>query len=159
MHPTGTLQWDVQEIASALRIRREDVLKYFTDGRKVAFIFERRIANEVTGGDLAETEGAGYDILDVDGKRWEVRSVSKKTYFCPSYMVGSGRKFEEPGFFQKLDAVAGYILVDIGQFPDVPFWKVSSDVVRAWYASGQLGAGTHTGRTKILQLLHDLPDA
>ena len=155
--PTGYLEWDVQEIASALRIRREDVLKYFTDGRKVAFIFERRLANEFTGGELAETEGTDYDILDVDGKRWEVRSVSKKTYFCPSYMVGSGRSFNEEGFLRKLNGIAGYILVDIGQFPNVPFWKVTAANVLAWYQAGQLGAGTHTSRVKVLGLLKALP--
>jgi hypothetical protein len=155
--PTGYLEWDVQEIASALRIRREDVLKYFTDGRKVAFIFERRLTNEFTGGDLAESEGADYDIVDIDGKRWEVRSISKKTYFCPSYMVGSGRVFHEEGFLKKLDGIAGYILVDIGMFPKVPFWKVSAASVLAWYRAGQLGAGTHTSRPKVLQLLETLP--
>jgi hypothetical protein len=154
---TGYLEWDVQEIASALRIRREDVLKYFTDGRKVAFIFERRLTNEFTGGDLATSEGADYDIVDVDGKRWEVRSISKKTYFCPSYMVGSGRSFQEEGFLRKLDGIAGYILVDIGMFPNVPFWKVSASAVLGWYRSGKLGAGTHTSRPKVIQLLAALP--
>ncbi|MDQ6765847.1 MAG: hypothetical protein M3Z22_07100 [Verrucomicrobiota bacterium] len=153
MQPTGHLDWDVQQIASALKIRREDVLKYFTDGRKVAFIFERRITNEITGGELADNEGADYDIVDPDGRRWEVRSISKKIYFCPSYMVGSGRSFEEEGFLRKANAIAGYILVDIGQFPNVPFWKVSSAQVLEWYQNGQLGAGTHTSRLKVLQLI------
>jgi hypothetical protein len=157
MEPTGYLEWDVQEIASALRIRREDVLKYFTDGRKVAFIFERRITNEFTGGELAGSEGADYDILDVEGKRWEVRSISKKTYFCPSFMVGSGRSFNEEGFLKKISGIAGYILVDIGQFPNVPFWKVAASDVLAWYKNGQLGAGTHTSRLKVLQLIKALP--
>ena len=156
MEPTGYLEWDVQEIASALRIRREDVLKYFTDGRKVAFIFERRITNEITGGELADSEGADHDIVDVDGKRWEVRSISKKTYFCPSYMVGSGRTFEEDGFLRKINSIAGYILVDIGEFPNVPFWKISSANVLDWYKNRQLGAGTHTSRAKVLRLIKNL---
>lgn len=157
MEPTGYLDWDVQEIASALRIRREDVLKYFTDGRKVAFIFERRLTNEFTSGDLASSEGADYDIVDADGKRWEVRSISKRTYFCPSYMVGSGRSFNEEGFLKKIHGIAGYILVDIGQFPNVPFWKVAANEVLAWYENGELGAGTHTSRLKVLQLIKALP--
>ena len=157
MEPAGYLNWDVQEIASALRIRREDVLKYFTDGRKVAFIFERRLASEFTGGELAGSEGADYDIQDTDGMRWEVRSISKKTYFCPSYMVGSGRSFNEDGFLKKLQGIAGYILVDIGQFPNVPFWKVSAADVLAWYRGGKLGAATHTSRLKVLQHIKALP--
>lgn len=133
------------------------MLKYFTDGRKVAFIFERRITNEFTGGKLAEHEGADYDIVDLEGKRWEVRSISKKTYFCPSYMVGSGRQFAEVGFLRKLDSIAGYILVDIGQFPKVPFWQVSAADVRKWHDGGKLGAGTHTSRIRVLQLIQALP--
>ncbi len=140
-----------------MRIRREDVIKYFTDGRKVAFIFERRLTNEVTGGELAASEGADYDIIDVDGKKQEVRSISKKIYFSPSYMVGSGRSFNEEGFLQKINGIAGYILVDIGQFPNVPFWKVAASDVLAWYRNGQLGKGTHTSRPKVLQLISELP--
>ncbi|HSI62224.1 MAG TPA: hypothetical protein VLE43_03875 [Candidatus Saccharimonadia bacterium] len=155
--PTGYLQWNVQEIASALKIRREDVLKYFTDGRKVAFIFERRLTNEFLGGDLACSEGADYDICDEEGLRWEVRSISTRTYFCPSYMVGSGRKFNEEGFLRKIKGIAGYILVDIGQFPNVPFWKVAAADVLLWYKNGHLGAGTHTSRPKVLQLIKELP--
>ena len=130
--------------------------EYFTDGRKVAFIFERRLATEFTGGELAETEGADYDITDNEGKRWEVRSISQRTYFCPSYMVGSGRTFHEEGFLKKIAGIAGYILVDINAFPNVPFWKVSAEVVLAWYRANKLGSGTHTSRIRVLQLLKDI---
>lgn len=49
---------------------------------------------EVLGGRLARSEGDDYDVLDRHGRKWEVRSVSKGGIcFCPSYMVGSGRRF------------------------------------------------------------------
>ena len=72
-------------------------------------------------------------------------------------MVGSGRTFNEEGFFKKVNGIAGYILVDIGQFPNVPFWKVPAVDVLTWYNSGQLGAGTHTSRVKVLHLIKSLP--
>ncbi len=72
-------------------------------------------------------------------------------------MVGSGRTFNEEGFLRKIAGIAGYILVDINAFPNVPFWKVSAENVLAWYQNGKLGSGTHTSRIKVLQLLKDLP--
>lgn len=49
----GTLSWDVRKIAEALKINEDDVREYFTDGRRVSFIIERRLANEVIKGTLA----------------------------------------------------------------------------------------------------------
>ena len=109
----GTLEWDEQEIASALMISTEDVRAYFTDGRRVSFLLERRISKEIIRGTLAPSEGAGYDLLDSQGGKWEVRSISKGgIYFCPSYMVGSGRSFEVDGFLKKLQEVKGYIVTE-----------------------------------------------
>lgn len=51
-------------------------------------------------------------------KKWEVRSISRNgIYFCPSYMVGSGRKFNEAGFLVKIAEISGYIVSDIERFP------------------------------------------
>jgi hypothetical protein len=84
------------------------VKEYLTDGRRVSFLPERRLSREVFEGTLAPSEGAGYDLLDREGLKWEVRSVSKGgVYFCPSYMVGSGRSFEEKGFLDKLSEIEG----------------------------------------------------
>ena len=134
-----------------------DVNAYFTDGRRVSFLLERRIAYEVLNGSLASSEGAGYDVLDSDGRKWEVRSVSKGgIYFCPSYMVGSGRRFEKDGFLQKLDEIAGYIVSDIQCFPSVPYWQIPADTVRAWWFQGQLGTASKISRAKALSLLRSL---
>ena len=87
-NPNGILTWNIDEIARALKIGEKDVLSYFTDGRRVSFILERRLAYEVIKGRLAPSEGAGYDLLDSAGRKWEVRSITKGgIYFCPSYMV------------------------------------------------------------------------
>jgi len=102
----GFLRWNIDELSQAMKIDPMDVKLYFRDGRKVSFILERRFAYEVIKGRLAPSEGAGYDLLDSTGGKWEVRSISKGgIYFCPSYMVGSGRKFDEPGFMAKPTAV------------------------------------------------------
>ncbi|NSW77284.1 MAG: hypothetical protein HPY68_11040 [Candidatus Atribacteria bacterium] len=152
------LVWDTEEIARALKISPEDVKEYFTDGRRVSFILERRLAREILKGKLAPTEGAGYDIVDSHGGKWEVRSITRGgIYFCPSYMVGSGRRFNEQGFLKKLDDIKGFIVADVEKFPKIPFWIVTSHQVRIWWDRGELGENTKISRNKILQLLHS-PD-
>jgi len=149
------LSWNVKRIATALKITPEEVRQYFTDGRRVSFVLERRLASEVLLGKITGDEGAGYDIVDKDGHKWEVRSITKDgIYFSPSYMVGSGRKFNEEGFLKKLKEVEGYIAADVESFPDVPFWMVPSMQVLRWWKSGKLGTITKVSRKTALKLLN-----
>jgi hypothetical protein len=157
--PSGKLDWNISELSIALKISPEDVKEYFTDGRRISFITERRIAREVLRGSLAKSEGAAYDLVDPQGRKWEVRSISKGgIYFCPSYMVGSGREFNENGFLEKLEEIEGYILCDIENFPHVPFWIVAGETVHRWYDNNDLGAGTKISREKVLSLLKSISD-
>jgi hypothetical protein len=151
--PDGVLKWDPAKIAKALNIDEEAVREYFTDGRRVSFIIERRIAR-VLNGTLAESEGAGFDLFDSKGDKWEVRSISRSgVFFSPSAMVGSGRKFEEKGFLQKLKKVKGFILSDIDAFPEVPFWIVPSSKVLQWWHDGRLGKNVTISHKTALELL------
>src|SRR3989344_2807512 len=154
---TGVFKWNITEISKALKIKEADERLYFTDGRRVSFILERRIAYEILKGSLAPSEGAGYDVLDTDGGKWEVRSISKDgIYFCPSYMVGSGRKFELQGFLKKLKEVRGYIISDIESFPEVPFWIIPVEQVKRWWEHGKLGKNTKITRATALSLIANL---
>ena len=147
----GVLEWSLDGIAKALFLTPKEAREYFTDGRRVSFILERRICREILKGQLAPSEGAGYDLLDERGQKWEVRSVTKSgVYFCPSYMVGSGRRFDESGFLDKLREVSGYILSEVTKFPRIPVWKVDVDDVRSWYRRGDLGAGTQVSLSTLL---------
>lgn len=150
----GELTWDISAIARSLVLTPEEVRAYFTDGRRVSFVLERRIAKEVMRGTLAASEGAGYDVLDPQGRKWEVRSITRRgMYFCPSYMVGSGRSFQEAGFRRKLSSVEGYVLSDVESFPRVPYWIVSRRLVKKWYEGNEIGATTKISRKRILELL------
>jgi len=155
--PNGNLIWDVQDIAKALKIGVDEVREYFTDGRRVSFLIERRIAHEILKGTVSKSEGAGFDVIAPDGGKWEVRSISKGgIYFCPSYMVGSGRSFNEAGFQSKISEIRGYIVADIESFPNIPFWIISSDQVLKWWDEGRLGTTTSISRKKALELLNAL---
>ena len=106
---------------------------------------------------LAPSEGAGFDVLDQDGGKWEVRSITKGgVYFCPSYMKGSGRKFEEQGFLEKLEAVRGYVLSDVESFPRVTYWMIPTEIVENWWNGNLLGTSTEISRKKALQLIEGI---
>lgn len=147
------LRWDLDSLTSAMQLNASEVREYFTDGRRVSFILERRISREIVGGSLAHSEGAAYDLLDAQGGKWEVRSLTRGgIYFCPSYMVGSGRTFSEPGFLAKLQEVEGYIVSDVEMFPDVPVWVVPAEDVLSWWQRGLLGVNSKISRAKAHQL-------
>ena len=153
----GVFTWNIREIAIALKIKESDVRLYFTDGRRVSFILERRLAYEVLKGKLAPSEGAGYDLIDSAGGKWEVRSISKGgIYFSPSYMVGSGRSFEKRGFLKKLKEIKGYIISDIESFPEVPFWIIPIEHVIRWWKEGKLGTTTKISRETALKLVKEI---
>ena len=143
------LTWDLDDLAGAMHIHEEDVLAYFRDGRRVSFILERRIRDHFSGWQLAHSEGANYDLLDEKGGKWEVRSLSNSIYFCPSSMVGSGRRFEEAGFVAKLNSIEGYICSDITQFPDIPVFIVPGTTLRDLYDEGLLGMSTSISRASF----------
>jgi hypothetical protein len=148
------LSWNLAELTHAMKLRDDAVRQYFTDGRRVSFILERRIASEVLHGRPAPSEGSPYDVIDDHEGRWEVRSLSRRgVYFCPSNMVGSSRHFDEAGFLKKLAGIRGYVVADIETFPEVSYWRVESNRVLAWWRAGELGADSKISRDKALAML------
>ena len=120
-------------------------------------MLERRLAYEVLHGKLAPSEGAGYDIIDSKGEKWEVRSITRSgIYFCPSYMVGSGRSFNKRGFLRKLKEIRGYIISDVESFPKVPFWIISVEQVMQWWNERKLGTTTKISRKNALKLIKEI---
>ena len=148
------MKWDEQKLASAFKVSPTDIREYLTDGRRVSFIIERRLKWENPGWELARSEGAGYDLLDPEKNKWEVRSITKQgVYFNPSNQVGSGRVFSEDGFIAKLEEIKGFILSDIVGFPVVEVFVVPVENVTRWYKSGRLGANARVSRNKFLNEL------
>ena len=154
MAPTGYLRFDLERISDALGISIDDTREYFTDGRRVSFLIERRAISEIPGSRLAPSEGSGFDLIDSEDGHWEVRSLTRGgIYFCPSYMVGSGRKFQEGGFLDKLEDLEGYFVTDISRFPNMPYWIISSQMVLDWWNSGSLGRNSKISRASFLDLI------
>lgn len=151
------MHWDEDDLARAFKVTPADIREYLTDGRRVSFIVERRLKWENPGWTLAPSEGAGYDMLDPDGDKWEVRSVTRGgVYFKPSAQVGSGRSYNEAGFLAKLEAVKGFILSDITTFPTITCYVVPVANVLRWHRAGSLGTQAQISRAKFISNL--VPD-
>lgn len=158
MDPTGSLTWDNVKLASALKLSLRGVSEYFKDGRRIAFLVERRLA-AVEDLLLADSEGASYDLKERTGERWEVRTVTKGGVFlCPSHMVGAGRKFELKGWLDKVASVKGFILVDVDLFPQCRYWAIMSEDVLSWWDRGLLGKTTSVSRKSILSMIWRLKE-
>lgn len=156
--PNGVLAWDLPTLQRAMGVSADEVREYFTDGRRISFLIERRFAREVLQGRLAPSEGTPYDVIDAHGGKWEVRSLSDRgIYFCPSHMVGSSRSFDERGFMAKLDGIEGYLVSDIEQFPAVPYWVVRTATVRRWWADRKLGATSKISYAEARRLFAAMP--
>jgi hypothetical protein len=151
------IKWDAEKLAEAFQVNAKDVREYFTDGRRVSFIIERRLKWDHPGWELAPSEGAGYDLKDPQGGLWEVRSLTRGgVYFTPSNQVGSGRKFNEDGFQAKLIGIKGFILSDIEMFPDIDVYVVPVANVIRWHKAGILGSNAKVSRGKFLSLVPDI---
>tara|TARA_B100000945_G_scaffold22511_1_gene15996 strand:+ start:135 stop:608 length:474 start_codon:yes stop_codon:yes gene_type:complete len=156
MEPSGYFNFDLTKISDALGISENDTQLYFTDGRRVSFLIERRAVESMPGSRLAPSEGSGFDLIDASEGYWEVRSLTKGgIYFCPSYMVGSGRSFNESGFLDKLNSLKGYFVTDITNFPEMPYWIIPYHLVQKWWFNGQLGRTTKINRTAFFNLIRD----
>ena len=152
------LDWNIAEISKALKLTEDQVKDYFTDGRRVSFMIERRLVKFV-GGTLSKSEGAGYDLIDSENNKWEVRSLTKDgIYFCPSYMVGSGRKFNEEGFLRKLREIKGYLISDITLFPSIPCWSIEHEKIQKLYFDGSLGGTTKITRNSFFKIINQISE-
>lgn len=150
----GTLTWDVEALAEQLHLTVEETLEYFKDGRRGSFVVERRIAKEIIGGRIAESEGKSFDVYDSEGNKWEVRSLTKGgIYFCPSNMVGASRNFKEDGFQAKLNEIKGYYVARLTTFPEVDVYKIDVEQVRKWHRNKELGPTTKISKAKMEELL------
>ena len=144
-------------LAKQLHLTVEETLEYFKDGRRGSFVIERRIAREIIRGTIAENEGKSFDVYDSEGNKWEVRSLTKGgIYFCPSNMIGSGRKFVEAGFQAKLRGIKGYYVARITTFPKVEVYKIDSKQVRKWHKNKELGKTTKISLSKMEKLLETI---
>ena len=143
------------DLSRVLKISTPAIRRYFSDGRKIFSIIEETLAKDLKG-IVAPIGTSNYDIT-ANNNKYEVRSITKSgVYFCPSNMVGSGRKFDEGGFLNKLDCIDYYILTDITKFPKVPYYIVPCGIVNKWWKHKELNSNTKVCYNKCKKLLKSI---
>ncbi len=97
------------------------------DGR-VMGRFGEFIHKKIMGGER-QKENAKFDVLEIDGTKTEVRTVTKQVIFAASNEVGSGREVTVEGFKDKLDSIDRYVVLDIRKIEDgyVTFIEVTKE--------------------------------
>ena len=114
------------------------VNQLFRDGRKASGFLELQL--EEWFSDLTFVDGKGYDHIDSNNIKYDAKCFTKRgCKFCPSVMLGAGRKVDE----EKLWAHAMemiYIFCCIIDFPTVlVIFKKGSDLTR--YRKGHIPLG------------------
>lgn len=152
MLATGLFEWDVAKVAEGMHLPPERVLQFFKDGRRFAWLLEESLAARHAM--TREGETADYDLTDGAGRRWEVRCCTKGgLFFCPSNMIGKGRKFNFENWVTKQAQVSGWIVADINTFPRVPYWVIPAAIVGGWWNSGSIGPSTQCAYPRFRELL------
>lgn len=131
MKPLGYMKWNIKDLAQSMQLTVNEVNEYFRDGRRGSFLMELTLA-KVLNGTLSRT-GDSFDLTLSGTQKWEIRSLTTRISFANSNNKGKGRVFNEDNFLGKLDSIAGYIVTDLNNFPNVPYYKIDAEIVRNWY--------------------------
>ena len=150
MENSFTLEWNIGELSTALRITEFNVKRIFTDGRYVPLIIGLRLVNDHPGWKLEPSTGGGYYLIDPNERRWMARSITHRgVYFNPSNQKGEGREFNEDRFQDMLENLEGFILSDIVSFPNVSVLKVPVPNVIRWYKNESLNPDSSISRANF----------
>ena len=153
------IRYDKRKLIDALQISEESINDKFTDGRTVSALIEERVVKELPNLlSLAKDRGGGIrKIIDVDHKEWELRTISKTGIaFAPSKMIGVGRSFDADGFFERLNEIAGYIVVNTLTFPGQSIFQIDlvpTDNIRSWFNDGSLGKRAKIPSKQMIEIL------
>lgn len=103
------------------------VNEIFKDGRISGLISEYFICDLFKSLKRSDSEKAPYDVYCTKWMHgYECRTVTKGgVNFCPSYMLGKGREYNETEHHEKINNVHGFIFFDIVNMPEIKITVVS----------------------------------
>tara|TARA_Y100001938_G_C7882797_1_gene325858 strand:- start:200 stop:637 length:438 start_codon:yes stop_codon:yes gene_type:complete len=119
-------------------LSQEKVNKLFCDGRRASGFLELQL--EEWFPDLSFVDQKGYDHIDNNGVKYDAKCFTKGgAKFCPSVMLGAGRKIDEDMLWEHaMDMI--YIFCDVVDFPKVSvMFKRGSDLTH--YRKGSIPFG------------------
>lgn len=141
---------------TVINLPREYAEKFFDDGRIMGRYAEFLIASKGIG-DRSGSENSAYDNITIDGKRIEVRAITKYGIsFAASNEVGKGRKVTKAGFKHKLDSVDYWCLVDYADVDNCKFYFITNKNVVSMDSLGILTKNKNVCYKKIMKYLSTL---
>lgn len=147
-----TIEWDIEDLKSALGITEDGIRDIFTDGRNMPSIFKHRLSSDYP--DWNPVPGSGHQLLDPDNGKWKIRSITHEGVdFRPSDQIGKGRYFDEIKFRAELESLQGFILFSITCFPAVTVFKVPVQNVKRWFNNRKLNNSAGVSRKKFNEIL------
>lgn len=151
------LRLDFNKIADGMELTYDECINFFSDGRRISFLLEKRIS-KFEGFKKAESESDPFDVIDTEGKKAEVRCLTKIINFRPSDQIGKGRKFNRDGFYNnKIKKIDYFIIADVNvedlkkgivhifNIPAIDVWKM--------YEQGELGKNAQKQRSGFLKMM------
>ena len=142
MSNENSINWNLRDLSSAIKISESAVLRFLRDGRNSAFLLKFRIANELNMS-LVEGHNAPANLIAANGEIWKIKTCTKISgvSFCRNAMIGKGRKFNVSDFVEDLKDVTGFILCDLEGFPTVRIYKITSKDVQVLFNRGVIPEG------------------
>ena len=117
-------------------LSNEQINNIFQDGRSASRFLEYQL--EKWFPDLTFVDKHGYDHIDSDGNKYDAKCFTKRgSKFCPSNMIGGGRKVNESVFLEHAKTIT-YIFCDIIDFPKVKITFKSGEDMAKKYKNGNI---------------------
>jgi hypothetical protein len=111
---TNSINFEI--ISEGLGLNIEDCKEFFNDGRIMGRLGEFKYKQTYQG--ERQNENAKFDVKNIYDERIEIRSITKKVCFASSKEVGFGRKVTEDGWYEKMNSIDKYVLLDIRKLND-----------------------------------------
>lgn len=145
-------QIDLYKISEGFGLTVQDTISFLNDGRIIGRLGEFIYADK-TNSKRAKSEGSSYDVDMSDGKRVEVRSITKSISFASSKEVGYGRTVTEEGFNDKLNSVDYFIGIDYREIENLKFIQITKSMISDMRDRGILRKNKSVSANKFFKFI------
>ena len=145
------INWNMDKIAEGYGDTRDEFVRNMNCNSMSAQA-ERTVARLVDGRTVLGQEA--YDVIagnDHWSSRIEVRNMKTRLSFAPSTATGKGRFFEESTFYDKLEKVDSYVVLDMNPIYDggKPLaYEIPAETVKGLYELEVLGSAASCAFSK-----------
>lgn len=126
---------NLNKVSEGLGLSLEETKSFLNDGRIIGRLAEFIYAKK-TNSKRAKSEGSSYDVDKNDGKKVEIRSITKTISFASSKEVGYGRTVTESGFQDKLNSLDYFVGIDFRDMENLKFIDITKKMIEEMNKEG-----------------------